>query len=221
MVFDGGKACVFDMDGVLLDTESLCKKCWRRAARDFCLKDIDEVFYKCVGQARQDTFKTLQDFFIRQKSDFDARTFYLYAVEFFKKEEALHGIPLKKGARECLERLSSEGVTLALASSTRTEVVKRQLNDAGLLKFFKTITCGDSVLHSKPDPEIYLKACASIAMKAEDCYAVEDSINGVRSAYSAGLKVIMVPDLIEPDEETVKLCKAVIPSLDEFNLSPD
>lgn len=121
-----------------------------------------------------------------------------------------------KGAEECLKRLSEKGCILALASSTRRTSVERQLTRAGLIKYFKTLTCGDSVKHSKPDPEIYTKACASVGVLPQDCAAVEDSPNGVISAYRAGLKVIMVPDQIQPTDEIKKMCTAVLTSLDEL-----
>ncbi len=213
------KAFIFDMDGVLLDTESLCKKCWRLAAVDWELSDVDSVYYACVGQARQDTFRTLNDFIKKQKKLYTGEDFYFHAVEYFKKEEAEKGIPKMKGVDDCLNRLSQKGYILALASSTRREVVERQLTTAGIIHYFKTITCGDSVKHSKPDPEIYINACASLELRPEECAAVEDSPNGIRSAFDAGMKVFMVPDQIKPDEEIKSKCTGIICSLDE--LSPD
>ncbi len=210
------KAFIFDMDGVLLDTESLCKKCWRLAASERGLKDVDSVYYKCVGQASQDTLRTLQDFFEKQDRTFVAAEWYEYAKSFFRKTEEEQGLEKMKGAEECLKRLSAKGYVLALASSTRRTSVERQLTRAGLIKYFKTLTCGDSVKHSKPDPEIYTNACASIALLPRYCVAVEDSPNGVISAYKAGLSVIMVPDQIQPAEEIKKMCTAVLKSLDEL-----
>lgn len=210
------KAVIFDMDGVLLDTESLCKRCWRFAADDYGLKDVDTVYYKCVGQARQDTFRTLQDFFEKQKRDFCAEEWYAHAVEYFKKYESEHGLDKMNGVDECLKRLSEAGYILAVASSTRSVVVERQLKDAGILKYFKTLTCGDSVKHSKPDPEIYINACASLNLKEYECVAVEDSPNGVKSAFGAGMKVVMVPDQIAPSDEIKKMCFSVIKSLDDL-----
>ncbi len=214
--FENVKTFIFDMDGVLLDTESLCKKCWRLAAEERGLKNVDEVYYKCVGQASQDTLRNLQDFFEKQDKNFVAEEWYEYAKSFFYKVEESQGLEKMKGAEECLKRLSEKGCVLALASSTRRTSVERQLTRAGLIKYFKTLTCGDSVKHSKPDPEIYTKACASVGVLPQDCAAVEDSPNGVISAYRAGLKVIMVPDQIQPTDEIKKMCTAVLTSLDEL-----
>ncbi len=215
-ILKGIKAFIFDMDGVLLDTESLCKKCWRIAARDWGLEGVDRVYYQCVGQASQDTLRILQDYFGRQKEGFSALEWYNYAKSFFYEIENKGGLKKMKGAEECLKRLSSKGYVLALASSTRRATVVRQLSASGLIKYFRTITCGDSVAHSKPDPEIYVKACASIGIAADSCIAVEDSPNGVKSAYSAGMRVIMVPDQIQPADEIRRMCVRVAASLDEI-----
>ncbi|WP_296667338.1 MULTISPECIES: HAD family hydrolase [unclassified Treponema] len=212
----GISAFVFDMDGVLLDTESLCKKCWRLAAEKWNLKGVDEVYYQCVGQSDQDTLFTLQNFFEKQNENFNVREWYDYARNLFRKTEESEGIELMPGAKNCLERLKNKGFILALASSTRRQAVERQLSRAGLIDYFETLTCGDSVEHSKPDPEIYLRACSSVGIDPKNCVAVEDSPNGVLSAYNAGLKVILVPDQIKPDEKIKSLCAKILNSLEEI-----
>lgn len=212
----GISAFVFDMDGVLLDTESLCKKCWRLAAEKWNLKGVDEVYYQCVGQSDQDTLFTLQNFFEKQNENFNVREWYDYARNLFRKTEEGEGIELMPGAKNCLERLKNKGFILALASSTRRQAVERQISRAGLIDYFETLTCGDSVEHSKPDPEIYLRACSSVGIDPKNCVAVEDSPNGVLSAYNAGLKVILVPDQIKPDEKIKSLCAKILNSLEEI-----
>ena len=89
------------------------------------------------------------------------------------------------------------------------------MKNAGLIDFFESLTTGDMVSHSKPEPEIYLKAAESIGAEASSCIAVEDSPNGVKSAYAAGMKVIMVPDKIQPDGDLKKLCWKICKNLEE------
>jgi HAD superfamily hydrolase (TIGR01509 family) len=117
------------------------------------------------------------------------------------------GMPMKPGVREILEWLKKHGYRIAMASSSSQKSVRHHLERAEILDYFETLTTGDMVKHSKPQPDIYQKACESIGQKPENCYAIEDSPNGIRSAYSAGMKVIMVPDLQQPDEEIQgKIC---------------
>ena len=111
------------------------------------------------------------------------------------------GLPLKKGAVELLSWLKEQNALLALASSTKRSLVIQELTDAGLLDYFSVITGGDQISHSKPDPEIYLKACEKLGIDPKEAYAVEDSYNGIRSAFSAGMKPLMVPDLLPPTGE--------------------
>ena len=192
------KAILFDMDGVLLDTESVCKICWRRAADEIGLKNIDEIFMQCVGRSRTDTILLLQKYLPNQNAAFTfrERTGELFDVVWH--EEGLKKMPY---VVECLESLKNAGFRLAVASSTRALKVHPQLKEAGIFDYFETITTGDMVSHSKPDPEIYLKSAESLKLSCEECVAIEDSPNGVRSAFSAGIKCIMVPDLIQPDSE--------------------
>ena len=115
--------------------------------------------------------------------------------------------------KEILEYLKPR-YTLALASSTRGPTVERQLRNAGVIDFFETRTTGEMVIHSKPNPEIYLMACRSVNLDPTECYAIEDSPNGIKSAYAAGLKPIMIIDKIQPTEEIRKMCVAVFDSLE-------
>ncbi len=207
------KAVIFDMDGVLLDTESICFICWERAARELGIDGISCVYKKCVGTNVSDTLQILKNAY---GSDFNAEKFYARTSELFHVVEAEKGIEKMPYAAECLQSLKRAGYRLALASSTREVTVRRQLKEAGLLDFFETVTCGDSVKHSKPEPDIYIKACQSLNLLPEDCVAVEDSFNGVRSAVRAGMKCVMIPDQLEPTEEIKKLASTVLHDLSEL-----
>lgn len=202
------QAVVFDMDGVLLDSETICDESWKLAAKEYNI-DPTQIIRKCLGTNRQDTIRIISE---ECGKDFPAEEYLNRANEKFHEIEFSSGIPLMPFVKETLEYLKSR-YRLCVASSTRKESVVRQLTNAGIIGYFETLTTGDMVVHSKPDPEIYLLACKSIAMPVSDCVAVEDSPNGIKSAFAAGLKTIMVPDKVQPAEDLMpkitKLCKTL------------
>ena len=179
------------------------------------VKTDKDYINMCRGSNHNDTLQILHDVF---GEGFDSECFLKRATELFHQIEETDGIPLMPYAREILEYLKPK-YRLALASSTNGVAVKRQLTNAGVIQYFETFTTGDQVVHSKPDPEIYIKACHSLGLEPEECVAVEDSPNGIRSAAAAGLKVIMVPDKIQPFPEIELLCWQIcitLKSLEEF-----
>ena len=203
------KAIVFDMDGILLDTETICDRTWAMAARTMGIQTDVDFVNECRGINFHDTCIILKRCL---GQDFDVDRFMQLNSQYFHEIEFGEGIPLMPYAKEILEYLKPR-YRIALASSTRGESVRRQLTNAGLIDYFETLTTGDMVSHSKPDPEIYRLACNSIGLEPENCIAVEDSPNGIRSASAAGLNVIMVPDKIKPDEKIKALCCHVFDSL--------
>ena len=206
------KAFVFDMDGVLLDTESVCDRTWTLAAKDFGVNgsDAERIVSLCRGTNK----KTTRQIILRELGEgFDADGFMEATSDYFHKIDEAEGIATKPYAKECLAYLKDKGYSLALASSTRQAVVEKELKDAGLYDFFEYFVCGDMVKSSKPDPEIYQNAVDALGLKAEECVAVEDSPNGLISAKGAGLKTVMVPDRVGPDERTEKYTDCVYVSL--------
>lgn len=206
------EAFVFDMDGVLLDTESVCDRTWQIAGKEFGVSEEDslKIINLCRGTNKFDTRVIIR----RELGEsFDVEGFLKRTSECFVEIEKNEGIRVMSYARECLQFLKDSGYRLALASSTREVVVRKQLQVAGLLDFFEVIVTGDMVVHSKPDPEIYLKACFEIGVHPANCVAVEDSPNGLKSARSAGMVTVMVPDRISPNEETKKVTDYLFDSL--------
>lgn len=204
------KAVIFDMDGILLDSETICDKTWQMALKDFNLIDNNDTINKCRGTNKTDTILILKQYF---GQDFNAENFLTKTSEYFHKIEFEQGIPLMPYAKEILKYLKEKNYRIALASSTRYESVKRQLTNAGIIEYFETITTGDMVTHSKPNPEIYQKAINSLNLKPEECIAIEDSPNGIKSAFAAKLKVIMIPDKIQPTEEIKQMTEKIYPNL--------
>jgi HAD superfamily hydrolase (TIGR01509 family) len=196
------EAVVFDMDGILFDTERLCTQCWYESAIAMELGDIRQSVVECIGLNRNDTKEIL---FRLYGEDFPYET-YMEAISYRMKEKIIkQGIPIKEGVFELLEFLTKNRYKLAVASSSRRATVLAHLERAKLKEYFSVVIGGDMVLHSKPKPDIYLMACEEIAVMPENALAIEDSPNGIQAAFSAGMKTIMVPDLIAPTKEIEKM----------------
>lgn len=206
------KGVIFDMDGILLDSESISDITWEKAGKDFSIPMTIETLDSCRGSNKNDIICKLKEKF---GQNFDAVAFLTKTGEYFWQIEEERGIPLMPYVKEILEYLQPE-YELALASSTGGPSVTKHLTKTGIISYFEKRITGDMVTHSKPDPEIYLKACQLVGLKPEECVAIEDSPNGIKSAAAAGMKVIMVPDRMKPTEELGKICYRIIPSLKEL-----
>ena len=192
------KAIVFDMDGVIFDTENLFIGCWKSLAEEIQIEDLETVLRKCIGTNEQ---KTREIMIAHYGDQFDFDHYRERVREIFTHTVETQGMPLKKGVYELLDFLKAKGYRIGLASSTRVETIRRELRSVGLEDYFEVIIGGNMVTHSKPHPEIYRLACEKLGIHPEEAIAIEDSLNGIRSAYDAGLKPIMVPDLIQPTKE--------------------
>ncbi|MCQ2572318.1 MAG: HAD family phosphatase [Treponema sp.] len=210
------KAFVFDMDGILLDTESICWGTWTTVGKEIGLdpEKMAEANFRCMGTNKADSVRILKEIF---GQDFDGEGALARSSELFHEIEEKDGIPLMHGVVECLEYLKSKNYRICLASSTREVSVRRQLTRAGIIHYFETITTGDMVEHSKPDPEIYSIAVKSLSLEPSECVCVEDSFNGIKSGKAAGLKTIMVPDRVQPDSEILKSVDWLFESLDDIS----
>jgi len=204
------EAIVFDMDGILFDTERLCMEGWKKVAGKKDLQGIEEVCTQCIGLSACDTRKMVINYY---GEDFPYEDFRSDVTEWIHKRIERKGLPVKEGAKNLLPWLEQAGYKLGLASSTNYASVIKHLKRAEMIDFFQVVVGGDMVEHSKPQPDIYQLACRKLDVEPQMAYAIEDSPNGIRSASSAGLKPIMVPDLIRPDEEMEGLSFMICDSL--------
>lgn len=196
------QAIVFDMDGLIFDSERIVQRSWEAAGKQLHIEHMGDHIYNTIGF----NLKRRNAYFCSAISpDFPVEEFAQRARETFREIADKEGVPVKTGAQELLAYAASQGYKLALATSSRRAYSEEMLQDAGLYGYFDGFVYGDMVQNAKPDPEIYVKACETIGVLPKHSIALEDSPAGIQSAYAAGLAPIMVPDLVEPTEEIVKL----------------
>ncbi len=201
-------AVIFDMDGVIFDSERAFIDSFKEICKDEQLEFKEQACLDCIG-ANWNSSKAI--FERAYGTDFDFPHYY----DLVRLRLGAMRFPLKPYVHEIFAYLSSREIPIALASSTRKASVTRMLGDAQLTQWFDAIVCGDMVTHSKPHPEIFLTAAVRLGFPPGDCYVIEDSYNGIRCAHNAGMHPIMVPDILQPDEEISGLAEKVFPSLND------
>ena len=206
------KAVIFDMDGLLLDSERIALSTFMDACREFGFDPDVEVYYRCIGGNDVRTKQILTEGY-GEEFPFDDINKLWHAT--YEEEAASRPFPLKPGAVDLLRALEAKHVRKAVVTSTWRESARRKLLNAGLLSFFEFIVGGDDINKSKPDPEIYLTACRRLEEDPQQCLALEDSDNGVLSAFAAGLRVIQVPDLLQPSPKVRGLGHRIVTSLED------
>lgn len=205
------KAVIFDMDGTLVDTESLGVRAWKAAARDLGLDLPDSVMMGFIGRTLSGVLEELAKLYGNER---DAERLWRRHKK-LRDEWVLQDLPLKPGATECLDELAERGYHLGLATSSRRETAERNLRLVGLFDKFETVTCGDEVVNGKPDPEMYLLACERAGAAPTECAVVEDSRNGCVAGIAAGAHVFAVPDLVPLPQEVKDGAEAILGTLSE------
>ncbi|MCR4767074.1 MAG: HAD family phosphatase [Saccharofermentans sp.] len=198
------RAAIFDMDGLILDSERTVLKCWEAVGQKYGFPDIETYGISVIGKNKTATIEEFERVYGEpgDRYEKEMRKVYL-SME----------VPLKPHTIELLSAMKSSGMKIAIASSSTREEVTTQLTKLGAFQFFDAAVCGDQVTKSKPDPEIFLLACDALGVKPEESLGLEDSFNGVRACKASGLFTIMVPDIIQPDDEMKGLADIILPSL--------
>ena len=192
---------LFDMDGTLFDTEKHYQWAWRKAIADAGYElDASEVL-KLRSLGAPYNVAQFQEWF---GEEVDYRAIRQERVDLMKDMLA-HEIPLKPQVPQTLEKLRQMGYSMAVVTATAQEQAVSNLKLAGVLPFFDHVISASMVKRGKPAPDVYLYACEVLGVQPENCYAVEDSPNGVMSAHAAGCRTIMIPDLSQPDAELSRL----------------
>lgn len=202
------QAAIFDMDGLLLDTERVCMGVFEDACHSLGLPFYRDVYLTIIGR----NAAGIREIFLQAYADdCDAviaewRTRYHGIVE-------SRAIPVKPGVTELLEWLQAEQIPMAVATSTASPVAQKKLALAGLDTYFSAVATGCEVTQGKPSPEIYQLAASRLHVDANACLAFEDSNNGVRAAVAAQMYTYQIPDLVEPCEEVRALGHHILPSM--------
>ena len=196
------RGVVFDMDGLMFDTERLAQQGWSYAGAQAGVDIPIELIRSIVGLDAEGSKRVFLD---ALDLDLDFAAFRKTRLDYVKDYIEEHSVPQKPGLVELLEYLRCHQYRIVVATSTESARANYYLEKTGLGHFFDSIICGDSVVTRKPAPDIYLKACESIHTNPGECLALEDSPIGILAAHRAGMKPVMIPDLVQPDEETKKL----------------
>lgn len=190
---------LFDMDGLVLDSEALYTRFWREAVHfyGYPMTPEQSLGMRSLGKALGQPY--LESLFgpgveytvLREKR-----------IELMDAYVAEHGIEPKPGIRELMDFLNENNIPAAITSSSPMEYIRLHLKDAGLLERFQALCSGHEVPNGKPAPDIYLLGAKTLGLDPRNCLALEDSPTGIRAAYAAGCLPVMVPDLDQPGEET-------------------
>ena len=207
------RAFIFDLDGTLTDTEKYFQTAWAEAAARFGYElDREKTL------ALRSLGKPFVDERLKAWLGDACRPAEIRAEchSIFNSIAAEHGVMLKPGAKELLSWLKARGVVIALATAGTSDRAAKQLSQTGAAGYFDRVICADMVTRGKPAPDTYLHACSVLGVRPEEAAAVEDSPNGVKSAFGAGCRVIMVPDLTGPDDEIEPMLYACVSSLSDI-----
>lgn len=193
------KAIIFDMDGVILDTEKLLMECWKEAGKEFNICVTNEHLSKMRGGTIP-VVKGIFESIFGINIDFEAVRILKEKI----KEDYIikNGIPVKDGIEDLFKYIKSKNIKIGLATSTIEDIAKKYLQKVDLYKYFDITIYGDMIENGKPNPEIYLKACEKLCVEPKDALVFEDSRNGIWAGYYAGCDVVMVIDIDDIYEDT-------------------
>jgi HAD superfamily hydrolase (TIGR01509 family) len=209
--YDVIKAAIFDMDGLLIDSERIIMQACIVSAKQVGITYTQAEYVELIGRAGPDSTRIM----VEQLGGMENFNLVMQGLD-AQLAQYNHTFPLKQGALDLLKHYQSNNVICSVASSSPTHHITHRLSHVGVLDYFNHITSGQEVTRGKPSPDIYLLAVEKLGIKAEECIAFEDSENGALAAIAAGLKVVVVPDLKQPSDYVREHCHQVITSLEDW-----
>lgn len=204
------KGAIFDMDGVLFDTERIYQETWQEIAVKQGIT-LDGSFLRAIsGTSGARMCRVVEEYYHVS----DGNSIIAECMEQVRQKLSVH-VPVKKGVREILDFFQDNGIGMAVASSSAAQQIEANLRISGIRNYFSAIVSGTEVSKGKPAPDIFVLAAERLRCAPEECFVFEDSENGVRAGYAAGCFTVMVPDLIEPSSEILPYCRKVCPDLEQ------
>lgn len=203
------KAVIFDMDGLMFDTEGIWEACWLPACQEVGVALHPALADTCRGSSGPELHKNIRSLY---GEDFDAPrladTLYRLAGEEFHKK-----VPAKPGLYELLDYCKAHGLPMAVASSSPIEMINEHLTHHGIGEYFDFLAAGGMVAHTKPAPDVFLLAAEKLGFAPGECLVLEDSYNGIRAGAAGGFITVMVPDRLPDNEEMRSLYSGKCESL--------
>ncbi|WP_413691672.1 HAD family hydrolase [Psychromonas sp. KJ10-2] len=206
------QAAIFDMDGLLLDTERVCMQAFEQACQQLSLPFVKSAYLKIIGRNAQGIEQAIMEHYAQYIDYAPLRKAWMDGYWPIVETQA---IPVKAGVVALLDWLKARSIPVAVATSTHQQLARTKLKLAGLDHYFEHISSGCEVSNSKPHPEIFLLAAQRLNIAPQNCLAFEDSSNGVISALAAEMTVYQVPDLVIPDEQIIGLGHNIKASLND------
>lgn len=194
------KGAIFDMDGLLFDTEKLFDIAWYKVADRHGLILTQNFFDSSRGTSGDVMKRNLKKFFPEQDPDVLLHELFETTAQLTQKQ-----VPVKKGVFEILSYFKENGVKIAVASSSPLSMINHNLKISGIDSYFDVVTSGQEVKHAKPSPDVFLLAAKRIGLDSGDCYVFEDGIHGVHAGVNAGCVTIMIPDMLQPTKEILEM----------------
>ena len=206
-------AVIFDMDGVIFDTEKLAQESWRTVEKEFGVPVGEDFMTMLLGMSHTG----ILDVYAKYFGDYELGSrIYNWRKVFMTDSIEKNGVPVKPGVRELFAYLKEAGLPIALATSSYRPNVERLFRVTGLENPFSVVVTGDTLEHGKPDPEIFLRAAKGLNVPINECLIIEDSFNGVIAGSAAGAITVMVPDMVQPTPEVRAKAYAICGSLLEI-----
>lgn len=208
------KAIIFDMDGLMIDSERVTFECYQEILKGMNLT-MDEEFYKTLlGKPLKGIYQRFYDVY---GNDFPIEDVIKDVHALMAKRFETEGVPIKTGLKSLLEYLKENNYKTIVATSSNRDRVDTILSQAQITDYFDDSICGDEVTKGKPNPEVFLKSCQKLGVNVDEAIVLEDSEAGIQASYDAGIKVICIPDMKYPEKQYEEKTFKILKDLNDVN----